>query len=265
MFKQVKNKNIEYYISDLFPSNVKHAFTTRKGGSAPEPLDAFSMGTAQYKEHLSYIQNNRMLICNELGINFENLSMTEQRHTDNIVLLESPDQRDQNNYLSVTDGVIINKKHIPAMLFFADCIPVMIYDTKKEVLAMVHAGWKGTAQHIAQKAAQRLISEFGCKPENMVAAIGAGIDFCCFEVSKDVAEALLESIPSEFVSDKVINNNKEKPFINLKEINAIQLRVLGIEKIDIMQNCTCCQPDIFFSHRMTGGETGRHSMVAQLV
>jgi polyphenol oxidase len=264
MFKLIKNNEIQYFVSDIFPKNLVHAFTTRLGGYAPEPLNSFSMGTAQFKEHHRYIHENRKLVCSSFNLNYDMLVMTDQKHTDNVCLLETKMQANENGFLDTTDAVITVNKEIPVLLFFADCVPIMIYDTKNKVMALIHAGWKGTEKKIVAKAAQKIINTYKTSPENMLAAIGPSIGVCCYEVNPDVARLLLNSVPTELVSDKIIKYKNDRPHIDLKQINALQLRLLGIDKIDISAECTSCNTDMFFSHRATSGNTGRQSLIAQL-
>ena len=195
MFKLLKNKGVLYYRSDIFPENVNHAFTTRKGGFAPAPLDSLSTGTAQFKELSKYVIKNRQLICSTLDMNFDNLIMTDQKHTDNIALLDNGFKLSINGFLPDTDAVITTKKQLPSLLFFADCTPILLYDTKTSALGLIHAGWKGTVKNITLKTATLMVEKYNSKPENIIAAIGPNIGQCCYEVSLEVADQLLERLP----------------------------------------------------------------------
>jgi hypothetical protein len=263
MFKLTQKNALEYYVSDIFPESFRHAFTTRKGGFAPPPLDSFSMGTAQYGHLKESVLKNRELICKELSINFKTLLMTDQHHTDNIAVITEENTYNQG-YIPHTDAVILARKNQGAMLFFADCIPVALYDTQNNIAALIHAGWRGTASQIAPKTLKKMISEFNTIPENTVAAIGPGIGICCYCVSPDVAESLLETLPPHLISDKIISDNHQ-PRVDLKEINSAQLKNSGIKYIDIIDQCTSCNQIHFFSHRATNGQTGRHSLIAQVL
>lgn len=264
MFKLVKKGNIEYFVSDLFPPELVHAFTTRRGGFAPPPLDNFSMGTAQYSDTYDFILNNRKLICSELNINYDDLLMTQQQHTDNIVILDSVKRSYPDKFLPDTDAVIITNKNIPAMLFFADCTPIMLYDTNKKILGLVHAGWKGTAKQILAKTLQKFFDIFNSSADDIIAAIGPSIGKCCYEVSSDVALELLGTIPPELVSDKIISYENTQPFVDLKQINVAQLQSYQVKTVDVIAECTSCHSDLFFSHRATQGQTGRQALIAQI-
>lgn len=265
MFRLVEKENIKYFISDIFPSNVIHAFTTRNGGFAPAPLDNFSLGTGQYKQYKDYIINNRKLLCNSLDIDYNKLAMTDQQHTDNIVILDNSSDASLNRYLKNTDAIITANRNLPALLFFADCTPIILYDTQKKVLGLIHAGWKGTVKRITVKTIEKLMNVYNSDPQDIVAAIGPNISMCCFEVDKEVADQLEKCIPKTSINEKIINYKNNKAYVDLKQINAIQLRSLGVNNIDISQECTCCRTDLFFSHRLTKGHTGRQGLISQLI
>ena len=140
----------------------------------------------------------------------------------------------------------------------------MLYDTNTNVLGLIHAGWKGTVKKITLKTAQLMVEKYNSKPENIIAAIGPNIGQCCYEVSQGVADQLLETIPEKQISDTIIKYKNSKPYVDLKQINALQLKSYNIKEIDISPECTSCNQDLFFSHRMTNGKTGRQSLIAQL-
>lgn len=264
MFKLVNNKELQYFISDIFPPEVNHVFTTRNKGYTDGPLATLSTGTAQYKESLEAVIKNRQKICSTLSMNYDLLLMTDQRHTDNIEIIDSETQTDNEGYIPNTDAVITNSCNLPCMLFFADCTPVMLYDPEKKVLGLIHAGWKGTAEMIAAKTAKKMMDVFQCKPASILAAIGPNIGKCCYEVDTGVAESLKKTVTKLTDFDKIISYKAEKAYVDLKGINARQLAECGIKTIDVSQECTCCNAELFFSHRLSKGKTGRQSLIAQI-
>lgn len=264
MFKFIKKGDLEYFVSDIFPENVKHAFTTRKGGKDHDHFDDFSLGKTELYDSYEFVLNNRKLLCKELKMNFDNLVMTDQHHTDNIYHLTSPIPTGKDHILPFTDAVITINNEIPILLFFADCTPIILYDKKNKVMALIHAGWRGTEKQIACKTAQKLINQYNSSPEDIVAAIGPSIGKCCYEVSHEVANKLLDTIDETSISDKIISYKSSQPYVDLKLINAEQLRQCNITNIDVLDECTACNQKLFFSHRATHGQTGRHALIAQL-
>jgi copper oxidase (laccase) domain-containing protein len=99
-----------------------------------------------------------------------------------------------------------------------------------------------------------MVREFGTKPENIRAAIGPNIGICHFETDADVPEALLQAFGEEV--RPFIRQQGNKYYVNLKEVNALVLRRAGVENIEISEACTMCQPDRFWSHRVTLGQRG---------
>ena len=104
-----------------------------------------------------------------------------------------------------------------------------------------------------------MVRQFGCKPEDIRAAIGPNIGFCHFETDSDVPEAMLAAFGEEILP--FIRQEGNKYYVNLKEINALILRRIGVRHIEISEDCTMCQPDRFWSHRVTGGIRGSQGAV----
>lgn len=234
MFYQKEKSGYKYFVSDLV--DVNHAFST-KGMNAKNTKD-------------------RKKFCDELGFDFEKLIMPTQEHTSNIVVIKNQDEMLED--LSATDGVIISVKDAPVMLVFADCVPVLIYSKEKQVMALLHAGWKGTASKIVSKAIGILKEKFRVTPSEARALIGAGIGQCCYEVSNDVKGELLSTLAGNY-GDACFENK-----INLKKVNEYQLIENGVVDIDTMDYCTSCDNDLFYSYRKNNKTNKRHAMVAVL-
>jgi len=244
--------------------NLRHAFTTRKGGDSPAPLDSFNLGRHMTSgESRLDAMNNRASLCQALGVNFESLVVPGQVHSKNVILA------DQNHPLKEVDGVIVRQKGVPALLHFADCVPVVIFAPQKNVVSVVHAGWRGTAARIVVEAVELMRSECGCQPSELVAAIGPAIGPCCYPTGDEAAERLKASLPGHQSDSGIISsifalkNSACHP--NLKAINALQLISHGLTKVDISNACTACRTELFYSHRRENGQTGRQGVIACLV
>ena len=146
-----------------------------------------------------------------------------------------------------TDGLILTKPKQSCYLRFADCTPLIFYNPKTKTGAVSHAGWRGTAQKIGVKT----VESMGGNPKDIIAVIGPAIGGCCYEVSDDVRDKLLETVkdPTELTNGKKID---------LKAVNARQLAEIGVEKIDICPYCTSCNNDLFYSYRKENGTKNRH-------
>lgn len=171
----------------------------------------------------------------------------QQTHSDHVEFvdnrLEYPD----------TDGLILTNTEDTICLRFADCTPLIFYDTKQKIGAVSHAGWRGTAASIGVKTIRKMKSN----PEDIIAIIGPAISICCYEVSEEVRDELLKTVNNS--SELYENRN-----VDLKKINARQLEEIGVKNIDICPYCTSCNNDLFYSYRKENGTKDRHYAVLKL-
>ena len=167
-----------------------------------------------------------------------------------------PELADAERYFEVedTDGLVTDLPGVAMVTTHGDCIPVYAYDPVMKVAGVAHAGWKGTRLGIAGKLISVMISDFGCRPGNISAFIGPGIDRCCFEVTEEVYIKFRDTAPwmSEFISAK----DETHWLIDLKEINRRFIELQGVADIEVCPDCTCCLEDKYWSNRRSK-DTGR--------
>jgi YfiH family protein len=135
----------------------------------------------------------------------------------------------------------------------ADCVPILIADRDARVVAAVHAGWRGTAAHIAQRTVESIAQWYSVPPSDLTAVIGPHNAVCCYEVGEDVVEAIQD--PHAFVR----RPDWAKPHFNQALANQNQLIAAGIAESRIVTStlCTQCRADLFFSYRREGKHAGR--------
>ena len=243
MFYSAKINDKLVIKSDLL--KAEHFFTTRE-----------SFIKTKEPDYTEVVKNNRKEICDYLDIADKNLISPSQTHTANIELAI----KDKTEYPEI-DGLIVTSSEIAIFLNYADCTPVIFYDECKNIGAVVHAGWRGTAAGISSKALKILTEQYGCNVENIVSVIGPAISRCCYDVGEEVFEKLKSSV-FDFAGLSEIRNGKI--FMDLKGINARQIQEMGVKRIDIAPYCTCCDNDLFFSYRKENGTTNRHSAILKL-
>ena len=175
----------------------------------------------------------------------------QQTHSDHVEIV------DERVEYPDTDGLIITEKNKPIALRFADCTPLIFYDTKQKIGAISHAGWRGTAQKIGPKTIEKMGENFGTQPQDVIAIIGPAIGLCCYEVSDEVRGKLIETVTDSTGLAQGQN-------VDLKQINARQLEEIGITKIDVCPYCTSCNNDLFYSYRKENGTTERHYAILML-
>jgi len=135
----------------------------------------------------------------------------------------------------------------------ADCLPVLLVDPERRLVAAAHAGWRGTAQGVARRAVEALAAR-GSRPENLVAALGPGIGSCCYEVGEDVREAFGPDGPAFFRPGP-----SGRPHLDVRAANVRQLVEAGLraEAIHHLAECTRCRADLYPSYRRDGAAAGR--------
>ena len=137
---------------------LAHAFTTRQGGKSLPPLDSFNIGMPRASDEQVRldVHNNRARLCQSLDIPFEKLiAPTKQIHSANVVMIEAKLEPGE------VDGIATKEIGSPVIMQYADCVPVLIYDPKKNIVCVIHAGWRGTAAGICQEAVKVMSRESG--------------------------------------------------------------------------------------------------------
>ncbi len=252
--------------SHLDQYSIRHGISTRDGGVSKKPY--YSLNLALHTgDQKNDVIANRKRFCQAVGLPFASAVTAEQVHGANIAVVTTADAgRGMTNYdeaLPKTDALITNVPGLPLMLFFADCVPVLIADPKRKVVAVSHAGWKGTVAAIAKQTVQRMTEEFGCQSADCLVGIGPSIGSCCYEVDDRVISELQRAF-SWWA--RVVKPEGKKWKLDLWQANVQQLLDIGVvrDNIVISNFCTVCNKDLFFSHRAEQGHTGRLGAVIAL-
>lgn len=247
-----------YLIAENIPA--AHAFTTRFGGVSEGHLDSLNIGMHRGDDPTNVAKNYEIL-SKSIGFNPQKLVLANQIHTDIVRVVGSKDCLGSLSHRDYPecDALVTNTPGVALTVFTADCTPILLCDSVTGAVGAVHAGWRGTALGIAKKAADTMVSAFGCKRENLCAAIGPNIGQCCFETDSDVPEAMTATLGPD--AEPYIHKHGSKFRVDLKGLNALWLRRSGIENIEISTNCTACEPDRFWSHRITAGVRGSQGAI----
>ncbi|RLA91354.1 MAG: peptidoglycan editing factor PgeF [Deltaproteobacteria bacterium] len=183
--------------------------------------------------------------------------IVHQIHSDNILIIDSPIDLPFSSFRDYeADGIITNQPRIPIAIRTADCIPLLLFDHKKKIIAAIHAGWKGVGKNIVGKAVKKMQEVFKTCPSDILAAIGPCIRGCCYEVDNRVKNLFEQNgIKWQEYSYK---SRVGHFFIDLLTIVIDQLldANLNLKNIQTFSICTSCHVDIFFSYRKEGGIFG---------
>ena len=243
---------------------VKHAFPCRFGGVSEGIYSSLNFALREDKPENIY--ENYKILCSALDIPINNIVCSALTHSNHIRKVTSNDKgkglTKERDYTDI-DGLITNEPNLALTATFADCVPIYFLEPVKKVIALAHSGWKGTVKKIGAEMVSLMISDYGCKPENILVGIGPSICQNCFEVEKDVYEEFLHL---DCLSKDWVIPNPPKYYINLQSIIKQMLINLKIPENNITVSglCTKCNSDIFFSHRATGGKRGAMAGIIML-
>ncbi|MDD4237382.1 MAG: peptidoglycan editing factor PgeF [Desulfotomaculaceae bacterium] len=264
----LQNK-MHFYVFRHFEATglVIHGFTTRNGGVSSKPYN--SLNTAFHvSDDLENVRANRLKACKALDINAGDLVAGKQVHGDNVAIVDELDMgKGALSYadaLPDTDALVTATRAVPLSSYYADCVPIFLLDPVHKVVALAHAGWKGTVLKIGKKTVNRMMQNFGTDPAKCLAGIGPSIGPCCYEVDDRVISPLRQGFPgySDFIEDFIPGRWR----LDLWEANRKTLLEAGLlpANIETASICTCCHPEAFFSYRAQQGTTGRMAALLML-
>ena len=238
---------------------VSHCFTTRFGGVSTGALASMNLAI-KLDELDENVTRNFEILGDALGFGIHDLVLTRQTHSDIVRVVTRDDCNGcfHRNYPEC-DALVTNTPGVALTVFTADCTPLLFHDPVTGAVGAAHAGWRGTVSAIGPKTVDAMVRSFGCKAEDIRAAIGPNIGFCHFETDRDVPDALLAAFGEAVLP--FIRQAGEKYYVDLKAINAMILRRSGVRHIEISEDCTMCSPDRFWSHRVTRGERGSQGAI----
>ncbi|MCF2672087.1 peptidoglycan editing factor PgeF [Fusobacterium varium] len=198
-------------------------------------------------------QKTREELIKDFELGDRNLISGYQTHSKNIQVIKEIDKV----YFENTDGFITNRKDVVIFTKYADCLPVYIYDPLKEVIGLVHSGWRGTLQEITLEAIKLMEKNYGTDRKNVYFAFGIGIGQENYEVGQEFKDLFSEKFSFDIVTESFMEKNGKLYFDNQK-FNYLNLIVNGVEKSKIITNEYCTFRDKRFqSFRRDKENSGR--------
>lgn len=198
-----------------------------------------------------------------MGITKEEVFLARQVHEDTVYDLKNSSVSSAQLAEIPADAIITRQVGMPIGVLTADCIPVVLFDTRLHVAGVIHAGRKGTALKIVSTTIQAMQKIYGCDPQDLLMKMGPGIGVCCYEVDKDCTEPFKKLYPH--LTELIKPSPSGKFMLDLFSANREDARMAGIDANHISETgfCTSCQVERFFSYRREG-TTGRMLTVAML-
>lgn len=260
---RIQEKNGVYWLTYPRLEEEKeflHGFSTRLGGVSKEHLYSMNLSFAR-GDREENVRENFQRIAHAVGFEAEKMVFTHQTHTTNVRKVTEEDWgkgfSKERDYSDV-DGLITNVPQTVLTTFYADCVPIYLVDPVKKAIGLCHSGWRGTVGRISQVTIARMQKEYDSDPKDILAAVGPSICQNCYEVSGDVIEQFQDSFHEKYWKELFYQKENGKYQLNLWKANEIILEEAGITKehISVTDICTCCNPQLLYSHRASKGQRG---------
>lgn len=261
-FILTERSGVKFFRSDVI--GCRHGFSTRIGGvSRLAHTASLNLAFGRGDEEEIVIANLRRF-SDAVGIKPESVVSRRQIHSADVVYVDESDRGE--GYFredgESCDGYVTDRPDVALGIKTADCVPILFEDPVAGVIGAVHAGWRGTAARIAANCVERM-AFLGSKPENIRAAIGAAICFDCYEVGEDFYDSV-SSMLGKAMAERFIREKRGRLHADIIGMNEAILRESGVGVIDISAHCTCHEPELFYSHRASGGLRGTMLSVISL-
>lgn len=239
---------------------VSHAFSTRLGGVSRAPYDTMNLSFTRGDRREAVLENYQR-IAKALDLSVERMVLTHQTHTVTVRRVTQSDAGKgifrERDYTDV-DALITDEPGLTLVVFGADCVPLYFLDPVKKAIGLAHSGWRGTVNRMGAATLAEMQRAYGTDPSDVIACIGPSICRSCYEVGEVVAEKFLLEFGSSAKEELLEEKKNGKYQLDLWAANRRVLLDAGIQetKLQITDLCTCCNPDLFFSHRRFGEKRG---------
>jgi YfiH family protein len=233
-------------------------FSSRAGGASTGPWAELNLGL-HVGDEPGQVAQNRDKLARAVGLADYAWYAARQVHGNDVVVVDAQaaGTPSQPSALGDADGIATRRRGAVLMGFFADCAPLFFFAPRRQVVALAHAGWRGTVGKVAQEAVYRLEQEFDCRRGDLQVAIGPCIGVCCYQVGAEVIELVRERFGS--AGEAFLGHRNNALYLDLAGLNRFILVAAGVPAQSIITSryCTSCHPELFFSHRREAGKTGR--------
>ena len=256
------NGVITYTFDNLRELPVAAHVSTRHGGVSPEPWATLNFSVLR-GDAPARVQENRRRLAAALGIDAASIVRCQQVHGTGIAKV---DRSDAGQLLEGCDGLVTDTVGLPLSVVFADCVPLLLYDRRRHVLGVCHAGWRGTVNGAAVATLWAMQAGYDSAPADIVAGIGPSIGPTHYEVGDEVLAMATARLPGAALFFSYPNGADARPHFDLWTANQHQLAEAGVpfNQIEVSGIDTAAHTADFFSHRAERGRCGLFTMVAWL-
>jgi len=244
---------LRYFNFETFSRpEITHAIFTRHGGFSPAPWDSLNVG-GFIGDDLERVIENRVRAFRAVNREPDSVYDVWQVHSAEVVCTTVPRPPEIPHLRA--DAILTDNPAVTLFMRFGDCVPILLFDSAKRVVGLVHAGWQGTVKKIVAVAVETMQIVYDSQPESILAGIGPSIGAHHYEVGPEVV-AQVEKNFGEFAADLLPVHNSAVQF-DLWNANRVLLEQTGVRHIEIAEICTACHLEDWYSHRAENGKTGR--------
>ena len=268
-FAEHNQNGLLYLTADGFTAagGAAHGFSTRLGGVSQGIYASLNLGCNRGDDPAA-VRENFARFCAAIGAQGDRMVFSSQVHGDVVRTVTTADVGKglDRKVDYEADGLVTDIPGVTLVVFSADCLPILLYDPVRRVIAAVHAGWRGTALGVVSRAVDKMREVYGCDSADILAASGPGISKCCFETHEDVPNAMTGALGASALRYiEVLPTGKFH--VDLKGLNACRLEQAGLleSHIAVSGDCTACLPEKYWSHRVTHGERGSQAAMIELL
>lgn len=262
--KERQSHHIPFLQFGSLPANgrVQHAIFTRQGGVSPAPFDSLNLSVS-VPDSKANVYANRARAYGLYGRDTDTVVHAYLVHGNDVARVT---QRNNGTWVECIDGLITNEPGCALTMNYADCAPIFLYDPLNHAIGLGHAGWQGAICDLPGAMVRAMQAEFDSDPAALIAGIGPCIGPCCYEVNEPVISAVhkafteTETLLVRATGDRPDTGDHHFHF-DLPEANRCNLLRAGVRHVEVSGLCTGCRTDLFFSHRVERGRTGRFGAI----
>jgi len=262
MFETYRN-GVRLFHFEIFSKdeNIVHFVSTRSGGVSDGAYESLNLGFSSEDDHRKVIENRR-LVAAALGMEAGSMITSRQVHGKAVRVIDREAIRDDSSHRGMAavaaDAMTTDRRRVCLMVVVADCVPVLLYDSRRKVIGVAHAGWRGLVRGVIGSLVEAMQERFGCTPGDIRAGVGPSIGPCCYEVGPEVLAAVADSFGQ---TEKIVKeiDASGRGYLDLWQLAETGLLGTGLvsANIETARLCSSCHHEDFFSYRYHGPKSGR--------
>lgn len=260
MNKVLADNGIQYYRVEHFPESLNHGVIARTGGVGRVPFESLNLSSS-VPDNEPAVRENRRRAYGAFGRNVDSLVHAHLVHDNHVARVTS---ENHGEVIPQVDALITNEPGCGLTMNFADCAPILIYDPVKHAIGLGHAGWAGTVRDVPGAMVVAMQAAFNSNPADLLGAVGPCISVDIYEVGQNVIDAVTAAFPEHLSELLIPQLNGPRPHFDLPKANLINFQRAGVSQVELSGICTGSRTDLFFSHRVEKGKTGRFGVVMTL-